>query len=140
MDNLDFENAPKVGTKQWKVYKSQVCEQALKIKKKIDTLASQYGEVQAVLIKIFEADDTEYFSESGAIKLTSSNSYSVDESNIEKLSVVLNKKGLVIDDYINQSTAWKVTAKLRGLIEKDPDIANLVTVKSNKSIQIKASK
>jgi|ADurb_Total_1013_FD_contig_121_25717_length_1445_multi_3_in_0_out_0_2 hypothetical protein len=133
-------DAPKPGSKQWKSYKASVCEKALALKKQMDRSAERYGEVTSVLAAIFEADDSEYFSNNGNVKLTKSKSYSIPEENIEKVEALLTDRELVIDDYVNQKTSWGVTAKMRSLIERDSDIAELIIIKSSQSVTVKASK
>lgn len=135
-----FEDAPKVGSRQWKAYKAQVCEEALKMKSKLEKLGEQFGEVMFVLKQIFEVDDKEYFSESGTVQQSKSNSYSIKEENISKVKTLLEEKGLTIDDYINQKTSWGVTAKLRGMLNSESELASLVEVKQSSSVTVKSSR
>ncbi len=138
-----LEAAPKPGSKEWKKYKSEVCEHALSIKKKMDKLASQLGEVKETLQVIFAEDPAQYFCELGTVKLDKTNSYSIDEGNLGKVKKLLAKNKLVIDDYILTRTSFGITAKLRSLIQEETEVARsidqLVTIKQSESISIKTA-
>lgn len=133
----------KPNTKAFKEYKSELCEQALKIKSKINKLTEQYNNTIEELEEIFAIDDKPYFSESGTIKKEVSNSYSIEENNVNKVMELLQKSNLTIDDYVTQKTSWGVTAKMRNLLVSEQDISEelqkLTTVKTIERLTVKTS-
>lgn len=135
--------APKPGSKQWKEYKAEVCELALKTKIKMDKLAVQLGEAKQTLQVIFAEDNSIFFCDYGSVKLDQIRSYSIEEQNIEKAKSFLQTSGLVIDDYIVTKTSFGVTAKLRSLIQQDDsnagELKQLVTIKESESLSIKTA-
>jgi len=139
-----LENAPKVGSKQWCDYKANVCQEALNLKKKIEKLQARFGEVQGQLKLIFAEDPKQFFCEDGTVDLTKSNSYSIDESKISEVKVVLSDNNLVVDDYINQKTSWGLTPKMRSLIKDSENVIGtklkpFVTITESSSLTIKTA-
>ncbi|GMU99354.1 MAG: hypothetical protein AMXMBFR51_20890 [Ignavibacteriota bacterium] len=141
---LNRQEVPKVGTKAFNEFKATVCDNALKLKKKLDKLAEQYGEIISQLEIIFNMDDKQYFSEFGTVKKEVTNNYSIAEQNVQKVIKILEKNNLTIDDYINQKTSWGVTSKLRTIINNQTEsigqeLAGLIDVKHSERISVKTS-
>lgn len=134
---------PKPNTRAFQDFKADLCEQVLKLKIRINKLTEQYDKMVEDLEQVFAIDDKQFFSEYGTIKKDVSNSYSIDESNVNKVVELLKGNNLTIDDYVTQKTSWGVTAKMRNLLNENKPIASelqkLVTVKTTERLSIKAS-
>lgn len=133
----------KPNTKKFVEYKSELCDKALDLKKKISKLTDQLQTIVEELEQVFAIDDKDYFSEKGLVKKEVSNSYSIDESNVNKVMDLLKENNLTIDDYINQKTSWGVTAKMRSLLNSDKPYTNelqkLISIKTSERLTIKVS-
>lgn len=141
---LNRQELPKVGSKAFNEYKATMCDNALKLKKKIDKLAEQFEEIISQLEIIFNMDDKQYFSELGTVKKEATNNYSISEQNVENVIKILEKNNLTIDDYINQKTSWGLTSKLRTMINNQTssigqELAGLIDIKHSERISVKTS-
>ena len=133
----------KPGSKKFIDYKANLCQQAVDIKFKIDKLADKYSKIKNKLLTVFQLDPKKMFVEGGFVQLEQSNSYSIEEQNLEKAKEVLLKNNLVIDDYILCTTKFGITAKLRALVKDEASpiglaLKPLVTIKTQESLQVKS--